>query len=1125
MAGIRRLIETFVSAQPNLDSSLDSLAHQHIAIVDDGSNVVASLIRALRAHQVKVILLQYVSQTRSAPTIDLDLENPHAFEAIVPRLQKISGMMGGILWLQTQPLPWDIHWFSQAQQRLLAVIALAKGLSTSQPVPRLYFITTQGGRFGQLPGQTVDALALGLEALVHPLRMEMPQISFRSIDLDPQASADQQSQQILTELAQPDQAFRTAYGWHQGARAALGMREMPSPIALPPLAPGSVVIFAGGARGIGAICAKALAQQVRGTLIFLGRTPLSEEVISLSRLSAADRKARQEAFIKAYKAEHPDCSPREPREAWRQRTRGVEAAETLAAIQALGSETDYFSLDVRDLEAVRQVLSQIRDRYGRPDVIVHVAGLGGAETDRMLSRKEWSVIEQVIETKVRGAVNLLQVAEWMEIPLFVGFGSIASRFGNSGQVDYACANGLLAGIVRAHNAQGKKPVARVIGWGAWDEVGMAVSGPTKQMLAAQGVEFIAPQVGGQIFLRELAAQLSPSHPAEIYLSPHWAGLDELLRQAQPSVQLGPQPDVRSSGDPVLMGEIVAHQPGEWLRAEHELYPRSIPFLDHHRYDGTAWVPAVMAMEVAVEAASQLHPDHQAFALRDLLLKKAIRLVRDEPALLITEVRAHSSSGQERQVKATVSGSYKGRTWVFAEMIVVLTADPTPINHQLQDDPSVFASTPPQTTDTLHWCRSDLYPCQWLPYQVAGPTFQVVESMSLQGNRAQGQMHTQADLSGCLLPITLIDGMFQIYGVAVSTLQGSWSGPPLYIGELRWRPGSAAVQTASVALRINLEDRQNFPLVHIFDPQGQVIVRLQRADQGGISLKALSSRTPSASLPPSPYLSQVIELDPGQTLKAEHRLDPEGDVLLRDHQLNGYIVVPAVYFMEVAVEAAAYLLPDPAPGELREFQIHQMLHLLKNPQTLLIQAQRIAAHQVRVQLFSRPKVDLKLHAEGIVIQGCSLDLGHRSGLDLRQAQLRDRSGLYPHRFPNGPIFQVIEHMALRPDHTAQATLRRQADLPPGCRLPLTLLDGAFQVDSATRSGFDRTSGLPKRLGCLRWIPEGIEHDTVVCLASTQDERTDTPGELCFVDEDHKVILHLSDIILTPPLPYLRSQRRP
>lgn len=1125
---IRRLVETHSAAPPSPHLDLSLSEGSHVAIVDDGSAWVVDLIQALRHRSLRPILLQYRPLPRPAPTIDLDLQDPGQFESIVSRLCQLSGALAGILWLNTQPLDWDQHWFPQARAQVLAAIAMAKGVATGEPIPFCYWITAQGGRFGQ-GADSVDALAVGLESLVHPLRMELPQISFRSIDLDPHTPSDHRAQQILTELAQPDQPFRTAYGWQQGTRVALGVQEIPAPSDHLHLQPGAVVVFAGGARGIGAFCAQALAQQVRGTQIFLGRTTLTDEILALSQLTPAERQTRADAFITAYKADHPGCSPREPREAWRQRTRGIEAAETLNAIRSLGSQADYFALDVRDHGAVLQVLGEIKERYGRPDALIHVAGLGGVETDRMLSRKDWPVVERVVETKVSGAVNLLQVAELMGIPLFVGFGSIASRFGNSGQVDYACANALLAGIVRAHNAQERLPLARIIGWGAWDEVGMAVSGPTKQMLASQGVEFIAPEQGGHLFVQELCAQISPSHPTEVYLSPNWAGLDDLLLQgisipSAESIDL----TLRATPSPALLGPIVDHQPGVSLRAEHELHPRSIPFLDDHRYDGTAWVPAVLGMEVAVEGATQLHPGLQAFALREIRLKKAIRLVRDEPALLITAVQTRSRSGQEVEVAATISGSYKGRTWVFAEMIVVLSSDPTQIARQLQADPSVPPLPTPQSSQLHRWSHGDLYPCAWLPYQVAGPTFQVVESMSLQGHRAEGQLRTQADLSGCLLPITLIDGMFQVYGVAVSTLQGSWSGPPLYIGELSWQPGSATLAQASVTLQIDLADKQHFPLVHICDPQGQVRVRLHRADQGGISLKALSSRQSSAAIrspAPGPYLGQVIELDPGQSLKAEQRLDPVEDVLLRDHQFNGYVVVPAVYFMEVVVEAAAHLLPDLAPCELRNFQIHQMLHLLRQPQLLRIQAQRIGDNQVQVQVFSRPKTDLKCHAEGIVVQGSAVELGSRSGLDLSRAQVRDRTGLYPHRFPNGPIFQVIERMALGPDHTSQSTLRRAADLPTGCRLPITLLDGAFQVDSATRSGFDRTSGLPKQFGCLRWKAEAIERDAVVCLSSTQDDRTDTPGELCFVDQDHQVILQLSDIILTPPLPYLRSQGRP
>jgi NAD(P)-dependent dehydrogenase (short-subunit alcohol dehydrogenase family) len=726
---IRRLTETAIAEPPVQISERTDLQGQHLLLVDDGSPLIDALVEVLRTAGAWVIILQSHPWQRKAPTVPLG-DAPEAVEAVVQRIQQVANGLQGVLFVHTTRIPLDQKWWTQTEQRILTAIAVARAISLNSDCPPrfFYFVTAQGGRFALQGDAWTDALATGLEGLVHPLRMEMTKTSFRSIDLDPATSLLEQAQQVVLEIAQPDQPFRTVYGWQKGDRAALSVREIAAASSSLQLTQDAVVVFAGGARGIGAICATALAQKVPCRIIFLGRTALTPEIYALSDLSEAERKVKGDEMMRAYKAEHPGCSPREPRDWWRKYLRAVEAVDTLKQLQALGAVIEYHAVDVRDHSAVTQILRTIRDRYQRLDVVVHVAGLGGVETDRMLSRKEWSVIRSVVETKVAGAINLLQAAEAAQASLFVGFGSIASRFGNSGQVDYAAANALLVGLVRVHNARGVLPVARVIAWGAWDGVGMAVSGPTKDVLQAHGVEFIAPEQGGLSFLGELGPTLSPASPAEVYISPNWAGLDELLqREASLLSPVAADTDVRS-----LLGEVTQHTPGVSLRAEHCLQAKEISFLDHHRYDGTAWVPAVMGMEVAVEGAARLCPQQQPFALRNIRLKKAVRLVRDEPVLLITEVKVEEERARETQVQATVSAQYKDRTWVFAEMQVILSGDPEVIQQGLDDRHHHHPQTPLalESGELIHWTQEQLYPCEWLRFQTYGSTFQVLQDLHL-----------------------------------------------------------------------------------------------------------------------------------------------------------------------------------------------------------------------------------------------------------------------------------------------------------------------------------------------------------------------------------------------------------
>lgn len=1126
---VRRLAAVAVAAPITQALSDTGSAKKHVLIVDDGSALTQALLPALHAAGMYTLVFQFEHLRRPlpVPVISVNWEDVSSIEQGIARVRQVEGGCRGVFFLQTAGSSFDERWLGEALARLRAAIAIARGVSltNSEPLEFVHFVTAQGGRFGLDSQAHIDALAPGLEALAHPLRMEMPKTSFRSIDLDPATSTTEQAQQLLGELGEADEPFRTAYGWKGGERATLSVQETAAGKADPILDAGSVVVFAGGARGIGAVCARQLAARHRCTVVLLGRTPLDAEAIELSRLNGAARQVRGDVFMREYKASHPGCPPRAPREAWRKKLQAAETVDTLESIRDLGTGTEYYAVDVRAREAVSAVFTAIKQRWGRLDVVVHVAGLGGVETDRMLMRKEWPIIDQVIETKVTGAIHVLEAAEEVGARLFVGFGSIASRFGNSGQVDYASANGLLTGIVRAHNRRGVLPEARVIAWGAWDGVGMAVGGPTKDMLIAHGVRFIAPEMGAECFLAELTG-VGPAAPAELYISPSWTGLNELLARQDTVLSLGDEPVA-------LMGSVVERRDGEYLRSERQLDPRSIPFLDHHRYDGTAWVPAVMGMEVAVQAAASLFPELTPFALRDVALKKAVRLVRDEPVLLIAEARFEQRSGEETLVQVTVSARYKERTWVFAEMRVVLGTGQ--FTQGLADSRRYHSPLPIEREPgkLIRQNRAELYPSDWLRFQISGPTFQVIEHMALncEVGRTEGRMVSTADLSGCNTPMTFIDGVFQAYGVTLCTILQAWAGPPLYIGEIRWLPGAAQVRETTFAIRTDLQDKENFPVIHVFDPEGQCILRLQRAEQGGTSIKELTEQVRKAgtaveqdrSIITTPYLGAVIEQTAGHFLRAEVSLDPKTEILLRDHQFHIFVVVPAVYFMEVAVEAAALLLPHTPPCELRDFRVHQMLHLLKDPQTLVTEAQVIAPNQTRIRMLSRRGVETKLHAEGIVVHGQAPALKRLPAQVLGDVQVRDTGSLYPHRFPNGPVFQVIEQMELARNFRSRSQLCLTGAPRPGCMLPVTLLDGAFQVDSATRSGFDQPSGLPKTFTSLRWMPGVTGRERVVCLSSTGDSTTDSPGELFFVDGE-QILLHMTGITLTPVLPSVGTRSR-
>ena len=87
------------------------------------------------------------------------------------------------------------------------------------------------------------------------------------------------------------------------------------------------------------------------------------------------------------------------------------------------------------------------------------------------------------------------------------FGSVAGVFGNTGQVDYATANGVLDGTARAH-AGGDRRVTS-LDWGPWGGTGM-VTPELARTYEARGVGLIDVDDGVGRVLDELAHGLPDS---------------------------------------------------------------------------------------------------------------------------------------------------------------------------------------------------------------------------------------------------------------------------------------------------------------------------------------------------------------------------------------------------------------------------------------------------------------------------------------------------------------------------------------------------------------------------------------------------------------------------------------
>ncbi|MFF4529325.1 SDR family oxidoreductase [Streptomyces sp. NPDC001407] len=351
----------------------------------------------------------------------------------------------------------------------------------------------------------------GLGGFLRTVAHEYPDTTARLVTLPGERDAGRTADAILGELLAPGPAPVVERA-EDGRRFGIEPQEAPLGRLLTDdgstgqraaealgLGPESVLLFAGGARGIAARTAAALAAASRCRIELLGRTTTADAPEPPGIAGVTGRAALRSAL-----AARGGLRPAEI-----EREAGIvlarrEIEATLAGIRAAGGEAGYRSVDLRDAEAVEQAVKETHARYGRVDGLVHAAGV---IEDRLVADKDPASFTRVHETKAESARTLFTTLRRLpEPPRFtVLFGSVAAVYGNRGQADYAAANDALAALGRQwHRSTGTRVLT--VHWGPWapDRVHGGMVGPElAREYARRGIALIDPEEGTLALLREL----------------------------------------------------------------------------------------------------------------------------------------------------------------------------------------------------------------------------------------------------------------------------------------------------------------------------------------------------------------------------------------------------------------------------------------------------------------------------------------------------------------------------------------------------------------------------------------------------------------------------------------------
>src|SRR5262249_46286908 len=114
-----------------------------------------------------------------------------------------------------------------------------------------------------------------------------------------------------------------------------------------------------------------------------------------------------------------------------------EIRANLSRLREVGAHVEYASVDVRDRDRLGRIVSKWQTEFGPARGLVHGAGV---IQDKLLRDKSPDSFARVLGTKLEGALNLAAMVAPEQLRFAAFFSSVAGRFGNRGQADYAAAN-------------------------------------------------------------------------------------------------------------------------------------------------------------------------------------------------------------------------------------------------------------------------------------------------------------------------------------------------------------------------------------------------------------------------------------------------------------------------------------------------------------------------------------------------------------------------------------------------------------------------------------------------------------------------------------------------------------
>jgi len=639
-------------------------------------------------------------------------------------------------------------------------------------------VTALGGDFG-LSGAIGSAVGGAIAGLFKGLAREYPDVQVRVVDVSPTAAPGDVTALVADEIRS---VGPVEVGWQEGRRqTVVAVERAPrSTGRIAGLAPGSIWLVTGGARGVTAACARALGSRHGLQLVLVGSTrpgAVEEAWLSLDEAGLKTLKGRVMLDAKAAGAD--------PRRAWREVEKSIEINRELARFRAAGVAFRSECCDLADVAAVRELVQRVEGEVGPIRGLVHGAGW---ESACKFEKKTAAGLEATLGPKCVGLENVLAAIDPRSLESVVAFGSTSGRLGGLGQADYSLANDMLAKIVGRLRRQRPQVRGTVFHWHAWDEVGMASRPESRFVLEQFGMKFMPLAEGVGRFLAEIEAGLPE---AEVLVTEHVFCLGTTVATPESGVVESGQHGGVAAGAGSLVAAVERTAAGATVQVR--LDPTADRFLVEHRQYGRPLLPAVMGAEILAQAAIAAGACDLVAEIRDFVVERPIAFPTDVPRLVHVDVAA---GGGRIEARARLAGNSPGMTAGLDRVHVsgVVGAVAEPIETPCTQPPLPFFPT----------AYADEAPLQH------GPAFRTLAALFFASSGGWARLTATDEAvvaaprgaAGWTVPVALLDGCIVACGYYSHVMCGQRVEIPLRFDRLRLvdRPRAGETCTARILFR-------------------------------------------------------------------------------------------------------------------------------------------------------------------------------------------------------------------------------------------------------------------------------------------------------------------------------------